>query len=291
MSSVLTFLIILIMGSFTILNAGTLAGEIRVSHPDNIQFLMEKFKAGFETANPEVQIILQSGPNVQQVSQIASGKKSADVIVVSDDRIAKPQLEGSYLDKPIEFMTDEIALIAGKNAKHFDDLQIKTWHLFLLRPEVKVLIPDAANSYAGNRVPLVWKLAETWVHEMMLYEKMKSKLDTTHISPSPVKSLLSGQADYAFDYATQAKQNGLRLFRLVKYYNLGDPTLANVYKGVAIEIENDNEKSLLYGEPIIYSIGQLKGSGNNSAAKAFVDFVVSEEGRAILEQQELTAIK
>jgi hypothetical protein len=78
-----------------------------------------------------------------------------DVIVVPDDRIARPQLEKFYSGKPVEFMADEIALIAGKNAKHFDELQRRTWHTFLLRPEVMVLIsaplmPDSECHLFGN---------------------------------------------------------------------------------------------------------------------------------------------
>jgi molybdate/tungstate transport system substrate-binding protein len=274
---------------FTVLFSGpsSASTEIKVSYPENIRFLMEKFKQSFETANPNVQIFLQSGSSPQQVEQIVSGAQKADVIIVSDDRMTRPQLEAMYSAAPVEFMTDEIALIAGKNAKHFDELQNRTWFQYVLKPEVKVVVPDPANSYAGYRARLVWKLAETWVRHMMLYENMMQKLGSANGSASTISALTTGEADYAFDYATQAKQNGLRAFRFLKYYNLGDPTLAHVYKGAAIEIPAENDqKKILYGEPIIYSIGQLKGS--NSIAKVFVDFVAGQEGRAILEQQELT---
>jgi molybdate/tungstate transport system substrate-binding protein len=141
-------------------------------------------------------------------------------------------------------------------------------------------------------VPLVWKLAETWVRQFMLYENLNERLDTENPPASDITALVSGEADYAFDYATQAKQHGLRVFKLLKYYNLGDLTQEHIYKGAAIEITDKNgEKKLLKGETIIYSIGQLKGSEKNAAAKAFVDFVAGNEGRDILNAEELTAIQ
>jgi molybdate/tungstate transport system substrate-binding protein len=260
-------------------------GEIKVIYPENIQFLMEKFKDEFQKQNPEVNVVLQKGAGPQQVQQLYKGTDTADILILSDDRLARPSLETLYQSSPVDFMTDEIALIAGKNAKYFDELTLRYWNTFLLRPDVKVGIPDVNQSYAGMRAPFVWKLAETWVHQMSLYETLTAKLKSADPQPSIISALKAGTLDYAFDYATQGKQNGLRVFRLLKYYNLGDPSLANFYKSAVIETE---DKKLLYGEPIIYSIGELKKSNNQTAVKAFIDYVSGTEGRAILQAEELT---
>ena len=274
---------IILVFSFTAL-AESNRGEIKIVYPDNIQFLMERFKDGFQKQNPEVSVILQKGAGPEQVQQLYSGNGSADILVLSDDRFARSSVQTLYQSTPTDFMSDEIAIIAGKNAKYFDELTVRYWHNFLLRPDVKVGIPDPSKSYAAIRVPLVWKLAETWVHFMSLYESLTAKLKTAEPHRSIISGLQSGELDYAFDYATQGKQNGLRVFRLLKYYNLGDPSLAHTYKSAVIEIEG---KKLLYGEPIIYSIGCLKKSKNQNAAQAFIEYVSGEEGRGILQAEEL----
>jgi ABC-type molybdate transport system substrate-binding protein len=263
-------------------------GEIKVVYPENIQFLMEKFKDGFQKVNPEVKIILQKGAGPAQVQQLYSGNDTADILILSDDRLARSSMQTMFQSTPTDFMTDEIAIIAGKNAKYFDELTLRYWNTYLLRPDVKVAMPDATQSYAAMRVPLVWKLAETWVHQMSLYESLTAKLKSAEPQSSLLSALKSGSVDYAFDYATQGKQNGLRVFRLLKYYSLGDPTLANFYKSAVIETD---EKKLIYGEPIIYSIGCLKKSKNQAAAQAFVDYVAGDEARAILQAEELMPIE
>jgi molybdate/tungstate transport system substrate-binding protein len=277
-------LILLISG---LAQAESVKREIKVIYPENIQFLMEKFKNGFEKQNPGANIILQKGAGPDQVQQLYSGKETADILVLSDDRLVKSSVQTMYQSTPIDFMSDEIAIIAGKNAKYFDELTLRYWNTFLLRPDVKVGIADAAKSYAAIRVPLVWKLAETWVHQMSLYETLTAKTKTTEPQSSIISALQSGNLDYAFDYATQGKQNGLRVFRLLKYYNLGDPTLENVYKSAVIETD---EKKLLHGEPIIYSIGALKKSKNQTAAQALIEYVSGNEGRAILQAEELAPV-
>jgi molybdate/tungstate transport system substrate-binding protein len=292
MHSIFAIFVLISFGFSSILQSEPIKGEAKVCFPSNISFLMEKYKTAFESANPEAHVILQSGTGPEQVKEIISGSIDTDVIVVSDDRLVRPQLEKFYLAKPVEFMSDEIAIIAGKNAKYFEDLQPRTWHDLLLKPDVKIVIPDRAESYAAYRVPLVWKLAETWVRHFMLYEGMTAKLGTQSSSASDITALISGEADYAFDYATQAKQHGLRIFKLLQYYNLADRNQEHVYKGAAIEIVDKNgEKKILRGEPIIYSIGQLKSAEKNTAAKAFVDFVAGNQGRAILTAEELTPIQ
>jgi ABC-type molybdate transport system substrate-binding protein len=263
-------------------------GEIKVVYPENIQFLMEKFKDGFQKVNPEVNIILQKGAGPAQVQQLYSGDDTADILILSDDRFARSSMQTMFQSTPTDFMTDEIAIIAGKNAKYFDELTLRYWNTYLLRSDVKVAMPDATQSYAAMRVPLVWKLAETWVHQMSLYESLTAKLKSAEPQSSLLSALKSGSVDYAFDYATQGKQNGLRVFRLLKYYSLGDPTLAKFYKSAVIETD---EKKLIYGEPIIYSIGCLKKSKNQAAAQAFVDYVAGDEARAILQAEELMPIE
>jgi molybdate/tungstate transport system substrate-binding protein len=263
-------------------------GEIKIIYPENIQFLVEKFKDGFQKQNPEVTIILQKGAGPAQVQQLYSGNETADVLILSDDRMARSSIQTLYQSAPTDFMSDEIAIIAGKNAKYFDELTMRYWNTFLLRPDVKVGIPDANQSYAAARVPLVWKLAETWVHQMSLYESLTAKLKSSEPHSSTISALQSGTLDYAFDYATQGKQNGLRVFRLLKYYSLGDPSLANFYKSAVVETD---QKKLIYGEPIIYSIGCIKKSKNLTTAQAFTDYVAGSEGRSILQAEELTPIE
>ena len=262
-------------------------GEIKIIYPENIQFLMEKFKDGFQKLNPEVTITLQKGAGPAQVQKLYDGNETADILILSDDRLARPSMQTLYQSTPTDFMSDEIAIIAGKNAKYFDELTLRYWNTYLLRPDVKVGIPDANQSYAAIRVPMVWKLAETWVHQMSLYESLTAKLKSAEPQTSVVSALQSGNLDYAFDYATQGKQTGLRVFRLFKYYNLGDPSLANFYKSAVIE---NDEKKLIYGEPIIYSIGCIKKSKNQAAAEAFVDYAAGDKGRAILQAEELTPV-
>ena len=273
-------IVIILISGFTV--HAEPKGEIKIIYPENIQFLMERFKVGFQKQNPGVTVNLQKGAGPQQIQQLYSGNDTADILILSDDRLARSSVQTLYQSSPTDFMSDEIAIIAGKNAKYFDELTLRYWNTFLLRPDVKVGIPDTNQSYAGMRVPLVWKLAETWVHQMSLYESLIAKLKSTE--PSTISALQSGKIDYAFDYATQGKQNGLRVFRLFKYYNLGDPSLANFYKSAVIE---SDDKKMLYGEPIIYSIGCIKKSKNQATAQAFVDYVAGNEGRAILQAEEL----
>lgn len=280
--------IFIIISSVFSLQAEPVKGELNVFYPENIQFLMEKFKHGFEKENPGVQIILKKASGPDQVQNMSDGTEAADILILSDDRLARPSLESVYQSAPTDFMSDEIAIIAGKNAKFFEELQPRYWHTYLLRPDVRVGIPDASKSYAAVRIPLVWKLAETWVHQMSLYENFTAKLKTTQTEQSMISALKSGDLDYAFDYATQAKQNDLRVFRLLKYYNLGDPSLAHLYKSAVIEVDGNK---LLYGEPIIYSIGCLKKSKNQTAAQAFIDYVTGTQGRAILQTEELKPIQ
>ena len=79
-------------------------GEIKIIYPENIQFLMEKFKDGFQKRNPEVTVILQKGAGPAQVQQLYDGNDIADILILSDDRLARPSMQTLYQSTPTDFM-------------------------------------------------------------------------------------------------------------------------------------------------------------------------------------------
>ncbi len=85
-----------------------------------------------------------------------------------------------------------------------------------------------------------------------------------------------------FDYATQGKQNGFASLSAFEVLQSWRPSLAHTYKSAVIEIEG---KKLLYGEPIIYSIGSLKKSKNQTTAQAFIQYVTGNEGQHIIKRK------
>src|SRR5262245_35743386 len=82
-------------------------GEIKIVYPENIQFLMEKFKDGFQKLNPGVSIVLQKGAGPAQVQKLYSGNETADLLILSDDRFARSSVQSIYQSTPTDVMFDE----------------------------------------------------------------------------------------------------------------------------------------------------------------------------------------
>jgi molybdate/tungstate transport system substrate-binding protein len=267
------------------------ANEIKVFYPENIGFLMERMKSEFEAKNPTVHLNLVTIPQMDLIGHAGDLLKGGDVLVVSDALLLQDFVQNHFSGPAADFISDEVVIFASPQAKHFDQLGERNWYFYLLKPEVKIAGLDSASPLSV-RVPLCWKLSENWVKNMLVYEDFTTKLGQQPpvCGSKALDQLRSGEIDYAFGYLTQAKQSKLKFFPLMKYFNLGDPSLANVYKGAAVEFDfGAAGKKVIYGEPIIYKIGALKGSSNAEAARAFVSYVTGDEVKAILKEFALSS--
>ena len=103
--------------------------------------------------------------------------------------------------------------------------------------------------------------------------------------------LKTGELDYAFNYASLAKQNGLKTIPLPPQIHLGDPKFADFYATVSVEVpgKKPGHKKELKGAPIVYSISLLKETSHPAASQAFLDFMLGSEGRSLMREMDLTA--
>jgi molybdate/tungstate transport system substrate-binding protein len=101
-----------------------------------------------------------------------------------------------------------------------------------------------------------------------------------------------GELDYVFNYASLAKQNGLRMIPLPPEINLGDPKLIQTYRRVSVEIsgERPGMRKKIQGEPIIYSTALLKDAPNPKVARAFIDFLLGPQGQSLMIESGMTPL-
>jgi molybdate/tungstate transport system substrate-binding protein len=98
--------------------------------------------------------------------------------------------------------------------------------------------------------------------------------------------LESGDLDYAFEYESVIAQHGLGLIRLPDEANLGEAAFENLYHRVQVNLDFQRFASVkpeFRGERIGYGITIPSSSPHPKEAALFIAFLLSPEGRAILE--------
>ena len=98
--------------------------------------------------------------------------------------------------------------------------------------------------------------------------------------------LQSGDIDYAFEYESVVKQHELNVLALPDEVNMSAKELSDFYKDVEVKLDFQRFSTVeprFYGEPIEYAITIPDSSPQPEAAQLFIQYLLSEEGRAVMQ--------
>lgn len=272
-----------------------LTGEVTVLHAASLAELFKRAQAEFAKQHPDVKLLFQPGGSLALIRQVLELNKEADIIAVADRTNIPDYLIPKHADWSVDFLTEQIVLIAAENAKHLNEITADTWPQILLRPGVEYGISDPETAPVGYRSLMAWQLAESHYKQPKLYDQLKTKLPKKNIRSNAVALLAllqSGEMDYIFDYASLAKQHGLRAIPLPREINLSDPLFADRYAaaGVTIPGKEPGTTNQIKGAPIVYSLTILKNAKNRQAAEAFASFIAGPRGRALMADAGMTPL-
>jgi molybdate/tungstate transport system substrate-binding protein len=230
-----------------------------------------------------------------------------------------PQTNMPYANWFIRFAGNKLALAYTENSRYADEIDVQNWTEILGREDVRYGLPDPRFDAAGYRAFMAFALQE---NEWQRYDIFKSFvkdqfsfpvtifreddkttiripeiLETksgSHIfirgaSVFLIALMESGDLDYAFEYESVIRQHGLNMVSLPDSINLGDVSLRDQYRQVEVKLDFQRfstVKPIFIGEPIEYAINIPSSSPHPEEAALFIQFLLSEEGRAVMEKNQ-----
>ena len=200
----------------------------------------------FEKANPGVDVIINFASSGALYRQIEQGAP-ADVFASANPKWMKKAVDGGFADKSAVKVFAHNSLVLSTPADN--PAKIKA---------VADLTGDAVKSIGIGTPETVpaGQYAKGALDKAGLYEKLSPKMIFGESVRQVLDYLKRGEVDCGFVYKTDAVKGG---------------------KDVAIITDVPLEK------PVTYPISVLKKASNADKAQAFVDFVTSDAGQALLE--------
>ena len=167
------------------------------------------------------------------------------------------------------------------------EIDADNWHEILQRSGVKYGRSDPNQDPCGYRTLMVWQLAEDYYNVPGLYGKLYGATGEL-MRPKEVgliALLESGDLDYAFEYSSVAAQHNLNYLVLPPEINLSREELRDYYAKAQVEVSGKKPGEFLTkkGKPIVYGITIPSNFPRPEIAVAWVDFLLSDEGMAIVE--------
>ena len=272
---------------------------LRVFGADSLAASFREIEGAFEKLHPDIDVQVNTLGSVM-VARVAP-ERGADLVALADHRLVEKVLTPKHTSWVVKFVTTEIVLAYTTASKRRADITPDNWFDILLDPQIRYGCARPNQDPCGYYTRISWQLAQNHYFTSRGQTRPLVKQLIDQLPPERIardanalvgEQLNMARIDYAFVYRTHAVDHKLPFITLPREINLGDATLANLYaaaEGTAPDYKGGSE--MLKGAPIAFGISIFDNTPHPKAAKAFVRFVLSDQGLAILERSQFRPIR
>ena len=278
-------------------------------------------ETAFESQYPDIDVQAEYHGSIQVMRHATELGEPIDVVATADAALIPmlmyaddPETGQPYADWYVRFASNHLALAYQPDSLYADEINTDNWTSVLMRPDVRVGIADPRFDAAGYRALMAFALAGEYYQDPLIFMNMFNEdfsyplgffreEDLTIITvPEIVETrpgshvvirgasiqlialLESGDLDYAFEYESVIQQHGLQMVHRPDALNLGAEDVD--YSKVQVNLDFRRfatVKPEFRGERIGYGITIPSSAPHPKEAALFIAFLLSPEGRAILE--------
>ena len=271
------------------------SGTVSVMYAASLTSLFEK-KVGpaFDTASGFT--YQGEGKGSVAIANLIKDKVRTPDVFVSADPTVNTTLQGSangnYVSWWVNFARTEMVIGWSPQSKFASDFEAaksgkRTWESVLEQPGLKLGRTDPELDPKGYRTLFVFQLDEQRTGESGEAQKiLGGSGNASQIFPEEqlVARLQAGALDAGVFYTIEAIEASLPYLTLPAAINQGDPAQASNYSSVSYT----NKKGQVFrGAPILYTATVPTTSKNIQGAESFVQYLLSQDGQALLAKEGL----
>ena len=272
--------------------------ELRVLMADSLSRSFRAVAEAFEKQHPEVTLQLNPSGSVLAARKIVEANDRADVLAVADYLVIDKLLRPDHADWYICFATNEIGIAYSDASQGAAELTADNWYEVLSRDGVKVAAANPLHDPCGYWTELCWQLADLhYGTDGRIVAAMTAKCGEAETRRGDSQQLMqlvevAGGIDYVFCYRSQARQHHAPFLRLPPEISLGSPEHVSWYRQVSIELPGKEPGASFekQGEAIVFAVTIPKNARQSEWAARFVAFLLSDEGRRIMEKHYVTML-
>jgi molybdate/tungstate transport system substrate-binding protein len=260
-----------------VFNAGSLAKPFNE--------LLRAFKA----KHPEVIPAQENSGSLEAARKLTELGKIPDVIGVADYGVIPKLLIPQHATWFATFARNSMVLIHTDQSIGTREINGQNWWPVLLRPGVRAGRADPTLDPNGYRTLMVFQLAEKFYKQPGLASRLERAHPPKYMRPkeADLTALVqAGELDYSWSYLSIAKAAGLPYVQLPPEVDLSDPKLAEWYAQARVWTPGPRRAAgdsvEFRGEPIVYALTIPTAASHPQTAQAFVRFIFSPEGQALL---------
>jgi molybdate/tungstate transport system substrate-binding protein len=262
---------------------------VRVFHADSLRGYIGDLANAFQLAHPKSEMRHEGSGSLDAIRKVTDLHQPCDVIVTADWRLLTTPRAGIE-NWVIVFAGNSMGIVYSDRSKDGSEISAANWYQILQRAGVRYGHSNPERDPAGYWTLILWKLAERYYGRPGLAAKLEAGCPLSNVRPHNIDliSLIeSGELDYYFGYASDARLGNLKFLKLPPEINLSDFARRNEYARVSIEVGNANNRTRIDGAPIAYGISMTTDAPNPAEAIEFIKLMLSPEGQRAAEKNGL----
>lgn len=290
----------LVLGLGLAATLGFAKEDIVIFHAGSLSVPFAQIEKVFEAKYPQYDIKREASGSRAAARKITDIGKAADVMASADYKVIDNLMIPDHAKFNAQFATNEMAIAYTEKAKYADEINSDNWTEIFLRDGVRVGHSNPNMDPCGYRSMLVTKIAEDFYKQPGLFDNLfgygdeyeNGEEDTNKVVVRPKETDLlglieAGMYDYLYIYKSVAEQHGLKYITLPEEVSLKSNKFAEAYKKAEFKINGKKPGTWITkkGGPMVYGITVAqndKSPVNKEGAIKFVNFVLSDEGQAIM---------
>jgi len=270
------------------------SGKLQIFHAGSLTAPFAEISDAFNEIYPDIEILAEAAGSATTIRKVTELGKECGVIGSADYLLIPELMFPDYADWYIIFASNQMCLAYTDQSQFADEINSDNWYEILQREGVTYGRSDPDQDPCGYRTLMVWQLAEMHYNAAGLYDNLY-EADGDLMRPKSVDLIAlleSGDLDYAFEYSSVAQQQNLNYVELPPEINLSDVAFEDFYAQAEVEIAGTEpgETLIMIGKPIVYGVTIPSNFERMELAIAWVDFLLSSEGMAIMEANFQTPI-
>jgi molybdate/tungstate transport system substrate-binding protein len=270
--------------AIVVFNAGSLARPIRAA--------LDTF-----AAREGLRVEQESAGSLESARKLTELGNFPDLIALADAEVFPRYLMPTHVDGYVEFARNRMVLMYTERSRIAADVDSVPWYELLKRPGVETGRSDPELDPNGYRTLLVWQLAER--HYMLpgLAAQLAAANPARNVRPKEadlVGLLQAGELDVIWSYESMARALELPYLQLPPEIDLSSTDSAMVvgYGMARVRIRGASraDSVTFRGAPIVYAFAVPRNAPHPELGERFARFLISEEGRDLLQREGLDAL-
>lgn len=273
-----------------------------VLHAGSLSVPFAEIEKAFEEKYPQYDVQREPSGSVAAARKVTDLGRAADVMGSADYKVIDNMLIPKNAKFNAQFATNEMVLAYTDKSKFAKEINDKNWPDIFLKDGVVVGHSNPNLDPCGYRSMQVTMLAEKYYVKPGLFDKIFGYGDHYEVGEENPKKVVvrpketdllglleAGQYDYLYIYKSVADQHHLKYVTLPEAISLKSARYDDFYSQVSFKIDGKKPGETVEekGAPMVYGLTVFendKSPVNKAGAVAFVNFVLSPEGQAIMKK-------